>query len=296
MVAALSSALVTPSWLAQRLETREIKIVDATWRLPGSGKPEGYAAFQQARIPGAVHFDPDKIADPHSPLPHMAPPPDIFETAMGQLGISQSDTVIVYDSDGLFASPRVWWTFRAMGHDRVRLLDGGLRSWAGAGFASETGVPRARPVSDPRPYLAAPVPSLFVDADSVRNALAAQGTVLDARPADRFAGSGEEPRPGVLRGHIPGSRSLPASTVLEPSGRLKSAIALRKVFAEIGLTDPAQPVITSCGSGVSAAILTLALSEAGFQKLAVYDGSWAEWGARDADRSRFPVAQSAMKP
>jgi len=158
MVAAPSSALVTPSWLARRLETEDLIIVDATWRLPGSGKPDGTTAFQQVRVPGAVHFDLDKIADPRTALPHMAPPPDIFETAMGRLGIAQSDTVIVYDADGLFAAPRVWWTFRAMGHDRVKVLNGGLRSWTGAGFAIEAGAPRARPAADLRPYSAAPDP------------------------------------------------------------------------------------------------------------------------------------------
>lgn len=269
-----SAPFVTARWLADRLGGPSLSVVDGSWYLPSAGR-DAEAEYKAGHIPGAVRFDLDEIADRSSGLPHMLPSPEAFAAAVGALGISERNTIVVYDGAGLFSAPRVRWTFRVMGAVDVRILEGGLPAWVAAGLPLETSGPK-------------PEPEQFVarlDRDAVRSLgemveTAASGTVqiVDARPADRFRGEAAEPRPGLRSGHIPGSRNLPASALVV-DGRLKAPDVIAGLFAEAGI-DPAQPVITSCGSGVTAAILALGLETIGADKVALYDGSWAEWGGR----------------
>ncbi|MGZ5867333.1 MAG: 3-mercaptopyruvate sulfurtransferase [Xanthobacteraceae bacterium] len=266
--------LVMPQWLAGKLGAPDVRIVDGSFYLPAM-KCEPAAEYAAGHIPGAVRFDVDEISDKSSPLPHMLPSPTEFSEAVGKLGISDTDTIVVYDGAGLFASPRVWWTFRLFGAKNVFILDGGLPRWKAEGFPVEAGVVTPKPAK-----FSATAPARIVAALSdVRAAIADHSAqVVDARPADRFRGDAPEPRAGVRSGHMPGSFNVPSSAMLE-NGRLASPEKLKAAFAAGGV-DINKPIITSCGSGVSAAITWLALDAIGHTPKSLYDGSWSEWGAR----------------
>jgi thiosulfate/3-mercaptopyruvate sulfurtransferase len=271
----MTDPLVSNAWLAKRLDDESLVVLDASWHMPAAGR-DAAAEYAAAHIPGAVFFDVDKVSDHASPLPHMLPPPAEFAVAARRLGISNASTIVVYDSVGLFSAARVWWTFRAMGHDVVHVLDGGLPRWIAEGRPLETGW-RDPEHGDFKAHLRA---DLVRDLDQVTAALRDPGLqVLDARPAPRFQGAAPEPRPGLRSGHMPGARNLPFTGLIEGDA-LASADKLRAVFETAGV-DPAKPAIATCGSGVSAAVIALALARLGQGDAAVYDGSWAEWGARD---------------
>ena len=272
--------LVSTEWLAERLGKPDVAIVDASYFLPAQNR-DAHAEYRAGHIPGAVFFDIEKIADSSTDLPHMLPGPDQFAEAVGALGISDGDTIVVYDSVGLFSAARVWWTFRIFGAEGVFILDGGLPKWKAEGRRLESG--EARP--QPRKFAAAMntgAVAMHADVQMALNNTSAQ--VVDARSAERFRGQAPEPRPGLRSGHMPGSLNVPYSTLLE-NGRLVSREQIAKAFAAGGV-DLDKPVIASCGSGVTAAILWLALDAIGKEPKGLYDGSWAEW----ASRPDMPVA------
>jgi thiosulfate/3-mercaptopyruvate sulfurtransferase len=266
--------LVTTDWLAARLGQGDVSVVDGSFYLPAQ-KRDAAQEFLAGHIPGAVRFDIDAIADHDNPLPHMLPSSEQFARAVGALGISDSDTIVVYDGAGLFSAPRVWWTFRLFGAEKVFVLEGGLPRWKAEGRAIESGAgqraPKAFRARKPRDVVAA-----LSDIQSTVADRSAQ--IVDARPADRFRGDAPEPRPGVRSGHIPGSLNVPSTAVVE-NGTLLSADRLKEAFAK-GKVDIDKPIITSCGSGVSAATLWLALDALGREPRALYDGSWSDWGSR----------------
>lgn len=271
------SALIDVQSLYARREDATLRMIDATY-------PANPGAYAQARIGNAVLFDIDAVCDHGTALPHMLPRAGEFAAAVGAMGIGNDDTVVVYDQTGMvFAASRVWWMFRAFGHERVYVLDGGLPAWQKAGMPLERGS-----VSAPaaKPYTAHFDPALVRSAQEVQAALGDDSTVLlDARPADRFAGRAPEPRPGMRAGHIPGSRNIPAGSLIDPAtGRL-----VRDNPQIMGaVSEKPASIITTCGSGVTACVLALALHEAGWPKAAVYDGSWSEWGA---ESSGLPIAR-----
>lgn len=267
---------VSTRWLAERLDDPDIVIVDASWHLPNAGR-DAKAEYREAHIPGAVHFDIDAVADAASGLPHMLPDPDTFGAMVGTLGIGSEHTIVVYDSMGLFSAPRVWWSLLTMGARTVRILDGGLPGWCAEGRPLESGqVTRPPARFEARLDLAR-----IADRDAVRAALETPGVIVDARPPARFTGEAPEPRPGLRAGHIPGSLNLPFSALLDGQ-RLKPKEDLLPILHQAGVSTAA-PSITTCGSGVSAAILALAFEIAGAPPARVYDGSWAEWGREDED-------------
>lgn len=268
------SDFVSTDWLADHLSDPGVVVIDATWYLPNEGR-NARAEFEAGHIPGAIHFDIDAIADTSSGLPHMLPDEKTFGEMAGVLGIASDKTLVVYDEHGLFSAPRVWWTLTVMGAKDVRFLKGGGPKWRAENRPLETGPSRAEPAR----FDARLDESAIAGFDRVRAASEAGEQILDARPGQRFSGAAPEPRPGLRAGHIPGSRNLPFTDVIE-NGTLKSDAELRQIIADAGI-DPDKPVITSCGSGVTAAVLALALHTAGKGKVMLYDGSWAEWGARD---------------
>ena len=265
---------VSTDWLAARLDDADLAVLDASWHLPTTGR-SGAAEFVAQHIPGAVFFDIDAIADASSGLPHMLPDAAKFAEAMGALGLGDGMRFVVYDAHGLFSAARAWWMLRAFGVEAVFILDGGLPKWIHEGRPLESGEARRAP----RRFTPRLDASFVASLDDVRKALAdGAAQVVDARPADRFEGRAPEPRPGLRSGHMPGSRNLPFVDILD-GGRLKNAEALRGAFAAHGV-DLEKPVIATCGSGVSAAMLALATEEAGGRVAGLYDGSWAEWGGR----------------
>ena len=265
--------LITPEELNARLG--EVVVLDASWHMPDTGR-DGNAEFVAARIPGARRFDIDAIADTSSGLPHTLPSPEVFARMVGALGISNDTPVVVYEVGAPFAAPRARWMLRVMGHDAA-VLDGGLAAWRAAGYPVAHGAPE-----DVAPATFVPFyhPEMFADADDVAAALAEGRPVADARSAERFEGRVDEPRPGLRAGHMPGARNVHYASLLTPEGRLKDEAALRAVFGEAGV-DLTKPVVTTCGSGVTASILALALERIG-TPAAVYDGSWTEWGGDPA--------------
>jgi thiosulfate/3-mercaptopyruvate sulfurtransferase len=266
--------LVSTAWLEEHLRDRNLAIVDASYFLP-TVKRDAYAEYRDGHIPGAVFFDIEAIADHSTDLPHMLPGPTQFGEAAGAFGIGDGDTVVVYDSVGLFSAARVWWTFRLFGAKKVFILDGGLPQWKSEGRPLEKGDAKR----EPRKFTADMNVGAVALLDDVRLALADDSVqIVDARSAERFAGKAPEPRPGLRSGHMPRALNVPYERLLE-NGRLMPRSKIEAIFRDAGV-DLDKPIITSCGSGVTAAILTFALESIGREPKGLYDGSWAEWGAR----------------
>jgi thiosulfate/3-mercaptopyruvate sulfurtransferase len=266
--------LVTTEWLAAHLGAPDLRVLDASWHMPAAGR-DARAEFEAGHIPGARFFDIDEISDDQSSLPHMAPPVEKFVSRMRAMGVGDGHRVVVYDAHGIFSAPRVWWLFRLFGKADVAVLDGGLPKWKAEGRPLEEGWPILRD----RHFTARRDASLVRDVTQVAaSAKLGDAQILDARSPARFRGDEPEPRAGLRSGHIPGSKNVHYATLLNPDGTMKDAAGLRAAFEAAG-ADPARPTITTCGSGISAAILSLALERLGNRRVALYDGSWTEWGA-----------------
>ncbi len=269
-----SDPLVSTEWLAERLGDPNVKPVDASWWFPHENR-DGAAEFGAAHIPGAVFFDIDAIADHETALPHMLPTTEAFAAAVGKLGIGDDSTIVVYETGAPRSSARAWWMFRAMGHDKVFVLDGGLPKWRRENWSVQSGDAHPEPATfDPRRNDA-----LVRSASDIRRIIETGGAqIADARPAPRFRGEAPEPREGLKSGHMPGAFSLPAGDLYAEDGTMLSAADLSAKIAATGI-DPSAPLVSSCGSGITACTIALAMARLGHWDTAVYDGSWAEWGA-----------------
>ncbi len=285
--------LVTVEWLAERLRDPQIVVFDAT--LPTVGvvpKVDTRARYVERHIPGAVFFDIDELSDHATSLPHMLPSETEFARAMSALGVSSEATIVVYEQEGVFSAPRAWWMLRVMGAKDVRVLDGGMRAWIEAGLPAESGS-----VERPAARFEAKLNRDAVeDFAGIQRKIAERGQIpaqiLDARSAGRFAGTAPEPRPGISSGHMPGAISLPFTELAE-DGRMKSTAALWEIFAAKGV-DIERPVTTTCGSGVTAAVLALGLEIAGAEKVQLYDGSWSEYATEYAQRSEAGIEKDTQ--
>lgn len=267
-------SLVSTSWLADHLSAPDIRVIDATWRLPGQGG-DPRADYDAAHIPEARFFDIDEISDTSSPLPHMLPPVEKFVSRVRAMGIGDGHRVVVYDQDGLFSAARVWWMFRVFGHADVAVLDGGLKKWIAEGRE----VDDMPPVMRDRHFTGRKDASLVRDVTQVAAALKlGEEQLVDARSPSRFRGDEPEPREGLRAGHMPGALNVHYSTLLNADGTMKPAEEVKAIFEAAGV-DMNCPIVTTCGSGVTAAIFSLALARIGHRKSALYDGSWSEWGA-----------------
>lgn len=269
-----AAPLVSADWLKDHMAAPDVRVVDATWVPPFLvGRRSGFEQYQQGHIPGAVFFDIDDIADPDTDLSHMLPDPILFSSRVRQLGLGDGNRIVVYDNNGFFASARVWWMFRAMGHNDISVLDGGYQAW----LAADGDVEDLPPITTERHFTSRKRADLVRDRREVSAASESNAEILlDARSTGRFDGTAPEPREGLPSGHIPGSHSVPVEDLLTPSGKMASEEALRERLAPY--LD--KPVITTCGSGVSAAVIALALAQIGKWDAAVYDGSWSEWAAQ----------------
>jgi thiosulfate/3-mercaptopyruvate sulfurtransferase len=268
--------LVSTDWLAKHLRDPDLRVLDASWYLPDAGR-DAKAEYAAAHIPGARFFDIDDISDQRSTLPHMAPPPEKFISRMRAMGVGDGHQVVVYDGAGLFSAARVWWTFRLMGKTDIAVLDGGFPKWRAEGREIED----MAPVIRDRHMTVSRQNQLVKDVTQVAHAAKlGEAEIIDARSSARFRGEAPEPRPGLRSGHVPGSRNVPFGDLLNPDGTMKAPPALKAVFEAAGV-NLGMPAITTCGSGVTAAILSLALERIGHRNHALYDGSWAEWGMYD---------------
>ncbi len=266
--------IVDTDWLAGHLSSPDLIILDGSWHLPTAGR-DAKKEYLAEHIPGALFFDIDDLSDEKSPLPHMLPSTVKFASRMKKMGIGDGARIVVYDTSGIFSAARVWWTFRAMGHRDVAVLNGGLKKWKAEGRPLDDGMPAKR---SERHYTPLQNTEIIRDIDDMQALLRKSGTqIVDARPAGRFEGRDPEPRPGLRSGHIPGSKNVPSQELLNSDGTFKSPDELGKLFKNVGI-DVTKPVVTTCGSGVTASMLALALAVLGQTNAAVYDGSWAEWG------------------
>lgn len=274
MLSPSDDPLVSTEWLAAHLDDANVKVLDASFKLPGV-TPLPIDDYLHAHIPGAMFFDVDAVSDHDNPLPHMFPSAEQFGRDVGALGIGNGDTVVVYDAGGWVAGPRAWWMFLSYGHDKVRVLDGGLKKWTAEGRPTESGKASPKPASFTASFDAKRVRKLE---QMIDNLAGKTEQVIDARASERFEGRAPEPRPGLRPGHIPGSRNVPYNQLFDAAtGTMKPLSELRAAFSRAGIILDA-PIVTSCGSGVSAAVLTLALYRLGVRGSALYDGSWSEWG------------------
>lgn len=268
-----SRFIVSADWVNKQLGAPEFRVVDASWYLPAH-KRNGADEYAKGHIPGAVFFDQDVIADHTTGLPHSLPSPEYFAEQVGKLGIQETDTIVVYDGPGFFSAPRVWWMLRVMGAESVYVLDGGLDGWKAQNLPLETDLPEPPVVSFIPHFQKNRVTSL----DEMRSVVdAGSKQIADARGAGRFTGDEAEPRAGMRSGHMPGARSVPA-TAFSENGHFKDLATLRKMVTEAGI-DLSKPVVTSCGSGVTAAVITLALESLGHKTNSLFDGSWSQWGS-----------------
>jgi thiosulfate/3-mercaptopyruvate sulfurtransferase len=268
--------LVSTDWLAAHMKSPDLRILDASWYLPSDGR-DPFAEYKADHIPGARFFDIDEISDARSELPHMVPPVEKFMSRMRAMGIGDGHQVVVYDGVGLFSAARVWWLFKLMGQKNIAVLDGGLPKWKAEGRKTTAD----KPIIRDRHMTVSRQNQMVRDVTQVaRAAKLGDHTIIDARAAARFRGDAPEPREGLRAGHIPGSINLPFGDLLNGDGTLKAPNTLRTIFTDAG-ADLSKPVITTCGSGVTAAILALALERMGKTDHAVYDGSWSEWGMYD---------------
>lgn len=270
--------LVSAEWLISHLSAPDVRVLDCTYFMPGSPQT-GKQVYAAHHIPGARHFDIDDVADTTIALPHMLPPPEKFTSRVRRLGLGDGHRVICYDQNGFVAAARVWWMFRAMGHTDVAVLDGGFNAWRNAGGAVEDLPPH---VMSDRHFTVRPRQDLVRNLEQMKDVVDRQAMqVVDARSGPRFRGEVEEPRPGLRRGHMPGALNVYYADLIASDGCLKAADDLRAIFAAAGV-DLSRPIVNTCGSGVTAAIVALAQSMAGHDDAAVYDGSWAEWAQADS--------------
>jgi len=278
----MTNELVSTDWLEAHLGSPDIAIIDASWHLPTANR-DAKKDFREGHIPGAQFFDIDELSDTTSSLPHMLPSAEKFSSRMRKMGIGDGKRIIAYDSVGLFSAARAWWMFKVFGHEDVAILDGGLKKWIAEGRPLEDGTP---PPSQERHFTARVRGSMVRDMKDVAAALkSGSAQVADARSGTRFRGEEVEPRAHVRAGHMPGAKNVHYASLLKPDGTLKSADEIREVFQSAGI-DLSKPIITSCGSGVTAAILSLGLTLVGARDHTLYDGSWTEWGGTEGN----PVA------